>query len=249
MRRLGHSPGFTPLVRVAAAALGVAIFATGVAAVFVTENGTGAAALLTIGAAFVAFAALGDRIASVELGGVNLSIRDLARQTFSLARDAERRGDKDAADRLRSVGAALEELADEYRRLRGSMRAGRERTTAMDAVVAQASTVSGTEDLDPEEVSEWFHQGKPEARVIALGLMQGEPRLRDFDAAIDAIEHSRSAFEQYHGLTLAELMLPGLSRGRKAHLKQAVERAMRSPRLRKDTHRHDAASRILRELD
>jgi len=232
----------------AAAALGVAIFATGVAAVFVTENGTGAAALLTIGAAFVAFAALGDRIASVELGGVNLSIRDLARQTFSLARDAERRGDTDAADRLRSVGAALEELADEYRRLRGSMRAGRERTTAMDAVVAQASTVSGTEDLDPEEVAEWFHQGKPEARVIALGLMQGEPRLRHFDAAIDAIEHSRSAFEQYHGLALAELMLPGLSRGRKAHLKQTVERAERSPRLRKDTHRHDAATRILREL-
>jgi hypothetical protein len=248
MRGLGRSPAITPLVRAAAAALGVAIFATGVAAVFVTENGTGAAALLTIGAAFVAFAVLGDRIASVELGGVNLSIRDLARQTFSLARDADRRGDTDAADRLRSVGAALEELADEYRRLRSSMRSGRERTSAMDAVVAQASTVTGTEDLDPEEVSEWFHQGKPEARVIALGLMQGEARLRDFDAAIDAIEHSRSAFEQYHGLRLAELMLPGVSRGRQAHLKQVVERAMRSRRLRKDTHRHDAASRILREL-
>jgi hypothetical protein len=233
---------------VAAAALGVAIFATGVVAVFVTENGTGAAALLTIGAAFVAFAVLGDRIASVELGGVKLSIRDLARQTFSLARDAERRGDTEAADRLRSVGAALEELADEYRRLRSSMRSGRERTSAMDAVVAQASNVTGTEDLDVEEVAEWFHQGKPEARVIALGLMQGEARLRDFDAAIDAIEHSRSAFEQCHGLMLAELMLPGLSRGRKAHLKRVVERAIRSPRLRRDIHRHDAASRILREL-
>jgi hypothetical protein len=78
--------------------------------------------------------------------------------------------------------------------------------------------------------------------------MQGEARLRDFDAAIDAIEHSRSAFEQCHGLMLAELMLPGLSRGRKAHLKRVVERAIRSPRLRRDIHRHDAASRILREL-
>jgi hypothetical protein len=249
MRRFGGSPALTPLIRWTAAALGVAIFATGVAAVFVTENGTGAAALLTIGAAFVAFAVLGDRIASVELGGVRLSIRDLARQTFSLARDAERRGDKDAADRLRSVGAALEELADEYRRLRGSMQAGRERTSAMDHVVEQASKVPGTEDLDPEDVSEWFHQGKPEARVIALGIMQGQPRLRDFDAAVDAIEHSRSAFEQFHGLALAELMLPGLSRGRQAQLKQVVERAVRSPRLRKDADRHDSAKRILSELD
>ena len=72
--------------------LGVAIFASGVVAVFVTENGTGAAALLAIGAAFVVFGALGERIERVELGGVTLSIKDLARQTFSLARELERGG-------------------------------------------------------------------------------------------------------------------------------------------------------------
>ena len=33
-----------------------------------------------------------------------------------------------------------------------------------------------------------------------------------------------------------------------AYLDGWIERAMRSPRLRKDTHRHDAASRILAEL-
>jgi hypothetical protein len=66
--------------------LGVAVFAAGVVAVFTTDNGTGAAAVLAIGAAFAVVAVLGDRVQSVELGGVNLTIRDIARETFALAR-------------------------------------------------------------------------------------------------------------------------------------------------------------------
>ena len=49
----------TPVIRAAAGALGVAVFAAGVLAVFVTENGTGAAALLAIGAAFMVIAVVG----------------------------------------------------------------------------------------------------------------------------------------------------------------------------------------------
>jgi hypothetical protein len=237
------------LLRTAAAVLGVAIFGTGVVAVFVTENGTGAAALLAIGAAFVVFAALGDRIERIELGGVNLSIRDIARQTFSLARELERRGDDETADRLRSVGTALEDLADEYRRLRGSMRAGRERTWALERVVDQASRLADADALDPEDVSEWFHHGAPGARVIALGLMEGCEPLRDFDVALDAIERSRSAFEQYHGLLVAELMVPKLTSGKRAQLKQAVERALATRRVSRDSDRRAVAKRIASRLD
>jgi hypothetical protein len=60
---LARISGTAPL-RAVAALLGVAMFATGVVAVFATENGTGAAALLAIGAAFVVFGALGERIPS-----------------------------------------------------------------------------------------------------------------------------------------------------------------------------------------
>lgn len=234
----------TALLRATAAVLGVAIFATGVVAVFGTENGTGAAALLAIGAAFVVFGALGERIERVELGGVTLSIKDLARQTFSLARELERGGDDQAADHLRSAGSALEELADEYRRLRGSMRAGGERTSQMEHVVLEAKRLPDADALDPEDVSEWFHRGKPEARVIALGLMEGNARLRDFDVALEAIERSRSAFEQYHGLKLAEAMIPKLSPGKRAQLKRAVEHALGSRRVREDEDRYTVATRI-----
>jgi hypothetical protein len=54
-----------------------------------------------------------------------------------------------------------------------------------------------------EDVQRWFRSGAPETRVAALGLMQGDARLRDPDAAIETIERPSSAFEQYHGLVLA----------------------------------------------
>src|SRR3954452_23450927 len=116
----------TPVIRTAVGAFGVAAFGAGAVAVFVTENGTGAAALLAIGAAALVLAVLGDRVQSVELGGVNLTIRDLARETFALAEEAEKRGDDQSAEKLRKVGDELQGLARAYRRLRGSMRASRE---------------------------------------------------------------------------------------------------------------------------
>lgn len=76
-------------------------------------------------------AVLGDRVQSLELGGVNLTIRDLASQTFTLAQEADQRGDAESAGRLRKVGDELQDLARAYRRLRGSMRAGHERTRAL----------------------------------------------------------------------------------------------------------------------
>jgi hypothetical protein len=200
-----------PVIRAAAGALGVAVFAAGVLAVFVTENGTGAAALLAIGAAFMVIAVLGDRIQSVELGGVNLTIRDLARQTYALAQEAEHRGDDESAARLRTVASDLEALARGYRRLRGSMRAGHERTRALEHVMTEARRLAECDALGVAHVVTWFEEGTPEARITALGLMQGNPRLRDFEAAVDAIDDSRSAFEQYHGLRLAEMMVSELT--------------------------------------
>ncbi|MBA3262960.1 MAG: hypothetical protein H0T69_10945 [Thermoleophilaceae bacterium] len=208
--------------------LGIAVFGAGVAAVFTTENGTGAAALLAIGAAFSVVAVLGDRVQSVELGGVNLTLRDIARETFALAKEAEQRGDDTTAQRLRTVANELDELASEYRRLRRAMRSGPERTRALEHVVTEAASLSRSDALEPVDVATWFDEGTPEARITALGLMQGNPRLRDFDAALHAIENLQSAFEQYHGLHLAEMTLPELTRGQRAELTVVVERALRS---------------------
>jgi hypothetical protein len=243
-----RSTALTPVVRAAAGVLGVGVFAAGVAAVFVTENGTGAAALLAIGAAFMVIAVLGDRVQSVELGGVNLTIRDLAAQTRALAREAEHRGDDVAAEQLRSVATELEALARGYRRLRASMRAGHERTRALEHVMTEARRLSRSDALKAADVLGWFEEGTPEARITALGVMQGNPRLRDFEAAIDAIDDSQSAFEQYHGLRLAEMMAADLTPSQQAQLRVVTERALRSYRVRRDNDRREAARRLLEAL-
>jgi hypothetical protein len=249
MWRLRNLADRKPSVRLLAVILGVPIFGTGVLAVFATENGTGAAALLGIGAAFVAFGALGDRLESVDLGGVKLSIRDMARETFSLARRAEELGDTQAATRLRAVGKELEELADEYRRIRSSMDAGDDRTGPMDEVVDRAAALTGTDDIDPEAVADWFRLGRDEDRVIALGLMQGNPRLRDFDAALAAIERGSSPFEIYHGLDLAHAMVDTLSRGRREQLRRAVTKVLRGQLARRDEPIRKRAEKITTALD
>ena len=238
----------TPVIRVAAVVFGAAVFGTGVAAVFATENGTGAAALLAIGAAAMALAVLGDRVKSVEMGGVSLTIRDIARETYGLARDAEQRGDEASAAGLRVVARELEALARGYRRLRGSMRASKERTRALEHVVAEARNLAKTDGLQAADVRTWFEEGTAEARVTALGLMQGDPTLRDFEAALDAIADPRSGFEQYHGLQLAKLMVPDMSRTEAAQLKVITERALRSRRVRRDSDRRTTGEQILEAL-
>lgn len=242
------SSALTPVIRAAAGLLGVGVFGAGVAAVFVTDNGTGAAALLAIGAAFLAIGVMGDRIQSVELGGVNLTLRDLARQTLGLAQEAEQRGDDERAARLRTLGKELQALASGYRRLRGSMRAGHERTRALEHVMTEARRLSQSDTFEPADVASWFDEGMPEARITALGLMQGNARLRDFEVALDAIDDSRSAFEQYHGLRLAELMAPDLTPSQRAQLIVVTDRALRSFRMRRDSDRHMAAKRLLAAL-
>lgn len=238
----------TPVIRAASAVLGIGSFGAGVTAVFVTENGTGSAALLAIGAGFLVLAVLGDRVQSVEMGGVNLTIRDLARQTFALAQEAERRGDEQSAARLRAVGDHLQALARGYRRLRRSMRAGRERTQALTHIVREARTLAQSDVLEPADVVTWFEEGTPEARITALGLMQGNARLRDFEAMLDAIADPRSPFERYHGLRLAEMMASDLSSAQRAQSIVIVERALRRFSARRDKDIQELGQRLLAQL-
>lgn len=235
-------------VRVGACVLGLAIFGAGVAAVFTTVNGTGAAALLAIGAASVSVGVLGDRVQSVSLGAATLTIRDIARQTFALAKEAELRGDEEGAKRLHAAGESLQDLARGYRRIRGSMRAGTGRTVALERLMIEAEELARRGAFEPVDVSRWFAEGTPEARITALGLMQGNSDLWDFEAALDAIEAPKSAFEQYHGLRLAERSITELTAGQRAQLAVVVERALRSFRVRRDSDRFGCGTRILEAL-
>jgi hypothetical protein len=219
--------------------------------VFVTDNGTGAGVLLAFGGVVLVLALLGSRIEALEFGGAKLRLRAAAAEKFILAEHSDRLGDVAEAERLRAQAHALLDaagpLATEYRLVRGSMRAGPKRTRRMEDVVDRARRLAAEQPFDAGDVVRWLREGTNEKRITALGMMQAKPELRDFDAVLNAIEHSRSAFEQYHALLLATQMLDELDPRQRARLASVV-RAVRGFRFRRDADRWQLSEEIVHRI-
>lgn len=99
-------------------------------------------------------------------------------------------------DLLRSYAAA-------YERIRAAMPPGNERTLRMNQLVVQARAAVAKGTVTAAELRTLFAAGEG-GRVMALAAWQARPELADLASVLDAIGSSRSAFEQYHGLRVAE---------------------------------------------
>jgi hypothetical protein len=244
---------FTLGLRLLIGLFGAGSFGAGVLAVFTTENGTGAAVLLAFGGVLLVLAVLGNRIESLEFGGAKLKLRAAAAERFALAEEFERRGDTATADQLRTEAQALLDaagpIAADYRSVRGAMRAGPERTRALEEVVGRARDLAAQRPFEPGEVLRWLREGSDEQRITALAMMQAKPELRNFEAALEAIKHSHSPFEQYHAMLLAYEMLDDLAPSQRRRLAEAIKAERRGLRFRRDSDRWGLSEGILRRLD
>ena len=246
--------GFSsPLVmRVVVAVTGVSLLAAGATAVFATENGTGSAALVSIGAVLLVAAGLWDRLETLEFAGAKLQLR-VVEQLRRRADEAEARGDHTVADALRAEAQALLDearpVAASYEQLRESLKPGPERTAKLEQRVAEARAAARRKQYEPAEVQQLFESGTEGNRIFALGLMQEDERLRDFSTSLEAIEHSRSAFEQWHALYLAQLMLPTLAPEQRRDLEAMLtERPANAHYIRPGTDRWAITQHILSRL-
>jgi CHAT domain-containing protein len=115
----------------------------------------------------------------------------------------------------------FDRLAQEYESLRSSMQSSDERTRKLSEIVAQAREL-GAEVDDTSLVSTLFAAGDAQ-RIVALAVIQARPDVRYFEHVLDAIEHSRSAFEQYHALLAMRLMLAQLSPPQEVTLSDALK--------------------------
>lgn len=79
-------------------------------------------------------------------------------------------------------------------------------------------------------------------------MMQARPELRDFSSVLTAITDSRSAFEQYHALLLADKMLADLSPEDKQRLVEAIM-SVKGLRFKRDTDRWRLSEQILGSID
>jgi hypothetical protein len=240
------------VVRLAVAITGASSLGAGGAAVFLTDNGTGSAALVTLGGILLLASGLWDRLDSVEFAGTKLQLQ-LVERLRDRAVVAEAEGNQAVAAALREEAQNLLEEARPhaaaYERLRDSLAPGFERTRKLEEMVANARTAARQSKHDPAKVRQLFDTGTDGNRIFALGLMEEDEDLRDFNSSLTAIEHSRSAFEQYHALHLAELMLSTLSGDQREQLKTTLtEHPGNATYIQPGTDRWIVAQRIMSRL-
>jgi hypothetical protein len=91
-----------------------------------------------------------------------------------------------------------------------------------DRLVEEAAALARKEKFDASEVRTLFANASPTMRVLAIGLMKGEPALADGPTILAAIADPQSANEQYQALELARLRWPQLSKSYRAAIQSMV---------------------------
>jgi len=111
-----------------------------------------------------------------------------------------------------------------------------------DLLVDRAAAIARRQKFDGPEVRTLFRNAAPTMRVVALGLMQGDPSLADAPAILDAIQSPRSPNEQYQGLKLAIQCWPRLTAPSRSAIRATVEA---SPEIKAGASRRELAEKIL----
>jgi hypothetical protein len=235
------------------ASLGLLSFGGGCAAVFTTQNGPGAAAMITIGAALLVLSLIINNLNAFELGGAKFQFKLAAVEAkFAQANELEQGGNPSAAESLRDEAETLlEEAATEYLALRRGMLPGRERTAALEDVLARARELSRRPFVDKEFASRWLSDGPEAHRIVALALMHENSGLRSLDPILNAASNPRSAFEQYHALKLLEAMVDECD-DQVAPATERIVAALRragSLRFQPDQTRYKIRNRILTKIE
>jgi hypothetical protein len=251
----------TPLVirtrshwfRGVAALLGLVVLVGGVVALFTIENSAGSLFLITVGIVLLLVVFLGGRIQleSFELLGAKIKVRDVVKSRLQLAQLADA-GQQDSERDVRGQALTLQKLValyDLYEYVRRTQRFSSRRTAALDELAVRMQVAGGETQFDPADVSTWFHEGDDPLRVVALNLMLAREECRDFLAVLKTIDEPRSNFEQYYGLRLGQRMLDGLDWLERQLLADAIARAQRARRFRRDDDLMSLSNAILAELD
>jgi hypothetical protein len=196
--------------------VGIALVAAGVARVLAVGYGAGLVAVVVAGALLMVSPFILGRIERLAVGPSGLELQltlDVAEVGApKAARILER---TDLARLAESYGFVYEELSgDKYRDARIHLE---------ELLVDRAAAIARREKFDAAEVRVMFAGGTLAIRVLALGLMTGDPALADGPTLLAAITDPRSANEQYHGMKLAVTCWPRLPGGYRSLIHSAIE--------------------------
>lgn len=234
--------------------LGLVAFTCGVIALFTIDNSAGSLFLITLGIVLLLVGVLGGRIQleSFEILGAKIKVQEVVRSRLQLAQLAGGGEDDGGDGPARQQALTLQKLVglyDLYVYIRRTQPASNRRTAALDELARRMQAAGREVPFDPADVSIWFHQGDDALRVVALNLMLGREECRDFMAVLKTVDEPRSNFEQYYGLRLGQKMLASLDGLERRLLADAIGRAQRTRRFRRDAHLLSVGKAILAELD
>jgi hypothetical protein len=195
--------------------VGLALLAAAAARVIYTSSGAGIVTLLVIGAVLLVSPFIIARVERLTLSASGFELQ-LSREVAELgAPNAARILDRtDLAKFAEAYSFAHKELGDS--RFRNA------RVHLQDLLVQRAAELARQEKFDPAEVRTLFANGTPELRVLAIGLMKGDPSLADGATVLAAIADPRTANEQYQGLELAKMCWPHLSRSYRSAIQSVI---------------------------
>jgi hypothetical protein len=136
-----------------------------------------------------------------------------------------------------------------YEELRREVPSSDTRTASLESLVGRIRHLARRGRFDANEIRAMWASDQEGRRIAALAAMRGAPALRELDIALEGISASRTAFEQFHALALAEEMLPHLSRAERLRVRDAVVAQMQAGGwILPGTDRAVVAARLLREV-
>ena len=226
----------------------------GVVALFTIENSAGSLFLVTLGIVLLLIVFLGGRIQleSFEVLGAKIKVREVVRSRLQLAQMAGAGEEGGRAGGVREQALTLQKLValyDLYEYIRRTQPFSDQRTEALDELADRMQAAGREVQFAPADVSTWFHQGDDPLRVVAVNLMLAREECRDFLAVLKTVDEPRSNFEQYYGLLLGQEMLPRLDRFERQLLADAIARAQRTRRFRRDEDLMRRSEALLAELN
>lgn len=147
-----------------------------------------------------------------------------------------------------SAFSTLLQIADAYEQTRKAMPSGEGRTGRMSDLIGAASNCARFSKM--ESLKSFFSDfgvEKDGLRIVALGLAEANPS-GQFRLAVEAIRNSRSPFEQYHGLMLAQLLFDSLSDTEKLELRKTIKSQIGGTITQDDMTRWQPAENLLSRL-
>jgi hypothetical protein len=184
---------------------------------------------------------------------------------LELSRRADRAGDTKTAQAARETARSLTQqittdeastavpsdvprLMARYEELRATQPSGPRRTAAMEDLVRQARQLAGSEKFTALDVKGMFDRGTEGGRLMALALMEGNVSIADLPSVLNGIRTSASPFEQFHALTVANLMVSSLTPAQRVELAAVLQDPDTNRTWSADTSRSSLAQTILERL-